>query len=453
MAGGIWRRCKHRGNNWPPILIDCICNDARWDRQAESRDEYYASLVMDTQVDISPIADFLKANDDTNDDGEVLCIIYILGQLAIRKHASAISLLCVYVGYGHNWCEAVSQIVGANDDKYYQKLDAVICRRYPNDSDLLKELDRQYLDDGFLKFLSESSLRLRKLLDSPEVKGWMPGKEGETPLSEPDYSALTIREIFERCDLRNYVKLSRILKEKLRPVDLPFLETMVLSEYDSQKALALRCIGMIGTKQSFAVLKKHLEKVSAGFLKNPEYEKFFLCRASLMNVAEAPAEICLETGRRWFASDNCPVCVAGREILEKYAAVDDIPVLRQAILQSLNDDEGRSYKLCSAVRALNKFSDRGMFPEVERVYHETIYSCARRDAVETMVNNAPDEFAIKYAYECLFDCEQYTKLAGIGSISLNNPDAYSRLKQLSEDSLETEDIRRKAAERLCQLKP
>ncbi len=217
---------------------------------------------------------------------------------------------------------------------------------------------------------------------------------------------------------------------------------------DPQKALAMTCLGAIGTSESFIHLKHFLEVASNGFIENPDYEKKFICAAAIRNCANAPAEVCLEIGRKWFVSANYPENVAGWCILEKYAMPEDIPMLKQAIVDALNDEDENAYWLCSAIDALGNFGNVGMIGEVEKAYHETVYSYARRRAAQTMSINVPLDFSANYAYECLYDCEDGTKLLGIEFANVSVPAVYQRLSELAEDPLEDERVRKEAKERL-----
>ena len=429
-----------------PILIDCICNDGRLDQQVESRYEYYASLIVDTHIEISPIADFLKANDDIDDQSDRLLTIYTLGNLALRGLDKAAVFLREYVSYGYNWCAAISELMEANSN--LSGLDTIICNRYENDKELLKDIDKQSLDASFFDFLRGTNPRLQKLLEAEEVKDWIPKRENPKKRFKPNFTALTVEELFDHCDRHNLYKLGRILKSKLSAKHSSFLENMVQSGHDYQRALALNCMGMLGTTESFAYLKNFFEDVSNGLLDNPKYEKRFICAQALRNIACAPPEASLETGRKWFMSPNYPENVAGWHILERYATIEDAPMLKQTIIESLQDEDTSAYMLCSAVDALGNFENIGMIPEIEKVYHEAIYSYARRRAVKTMSINDPLEFASKYAYECLYDCEDDTKLLGIEFANISDPAVYQRLSELAEDPLEDEQVRQDAKERL-----
>ena len=48
------------------LLVECICNDPRLDSQVESRSEYYASIASAIALNLTPLADYLREHDDSD---------------------------------------------------------------------------------------------------------------------------------------------------------------------------------------------------------------------------------------------------------------------------------------------------------------------------------------------------------------------------------------------------
>ncbi|MBN1362641.1 MAG: hypothetical protein JW993_18735 [Sedimentisphaerales bacterium] len=48
-----------------PLLMECITNDPRVDCDVEVRDQYYASLILATGMDLQPLRLHIKLNDNT----------------------------------------------------------------------------------------------------------------------------------------------------------------------------------------------------------------------------------------------------------------------------------------------------------------------------------------------------------------------------------------------------
>jgi hypothetical protein len=90
----------------------------------------------------------------------------------------------------------------------------------------------------------------------------------------------------------------------------------------------------------------------------------------------------------------------------------------------------------------------GWIPEVEQVFCQ-VPDCFRRyDAANAMHVTAPAEFASKYAFECLWDCDWSTRKLGCKTVSLSTPGALERLRELATDASEDDDIGQAARERL-----
>jgi hypothetical protein len=77
------------------LVLDCITNDPRWDRQIESRDRYYAELVLRLDVPLAPLERHVQASAgdpkrERSDDGLALGV---LERLAEHGLAAAVSVL------------------------------------------------------------------------------------------------------------------------------------------------------------------------------------------------------------------------------------------------------------------------------------------------------------------------------------------------------------------------
>lgn len=437
-----------------PILIDCICNDASLDQQCESRSSYYASLLIHFQIDISCLDEHLRKHDDIRLKGGnacgVLLILSILGTLAAKGNSKAVQILRDYVTYGENWCCAVSNLIETERDENLEGIELLICCRYKDDENLIRAIKAQYwVDNFFVDFMRQANPRLARIADAPNFSDWNPDKREEKIEDDYDCNTLTLVEAFEICDNGNRIKLSRIFESELNESDIPFLANMLYIGNEYQKSLAAYYLGVIGTAESFSYLKDFIEDISLDNSKTLSFEQRSLYFHSIRSVTNAPAEVCLETGRKWFLSHRYPENVVGRKILEEYATMDDIPMLRRVVIEALKDEEEKTYLLCSAIEALGNIEGIGMIAEVERAYHESIYSFARCRAAEVMSVHASAEFSAKYAYECLFDCENDTKLVGIEYANIAEPKVYQRLTELAEDVSFDERIRQEAKERLA----
>lgn len=65
-------------------LVDCICNDPRLDSQVENRADYYASLAVETGLDLDPLIQYVREYDDDDQGWNTPLAVETLGELAKR---------------------------------------------------------------------------------------------------------------------------------------------------------------------------------------------------------------------------------------------------------------------------------------------------------------------------------------------------------------------------------
>lgn len=420
-GAGYLEALKLPSDEVAPLLIDCICNDPRFDRQLESRRDYYASLINKLNIDIAPLAKYLKENDDTEDFGwKANLTVETLGTLALRGNDDAAMILWDYLSYGYWWKWAVFDLLKTGNADYTTRIPVILSQRFGGDYELYEKACSMGIEG--LGILSGTQSTIEMVMTQADLEDSEKEQQSE---EEPNYTSMSLEELFNICHQENWYKISKVIEPKVNNNDLPYLNEMLNSKEKPCGNLAADAFGEIGTLESFECLKKFLESYV-------EQDDNSICRRVLNNIASFPKEMCLEIGRKWFNSDIYPIGVAGRSILEEYAELEDIPMLKKAILRSLENEDVYHYTLCSAVDALANFADYGMFPEVEKAYNEgTQYS--RLCAAETMLINAPNEFWFRYAYECLFDCHLSTIIIGLecfDSVDKNNLVLVERLKEI-----------------------
>ena len=94
-----------------------MCHDPRWDRQVESREEYYAALRVRLQVDLAPIRRRLEEVTQGSDP------FGVLGELARRGERGAARLLAGMLEHPGLWKTAFHALLGIG------LLESVVTRR------------------------------------------------------------------------------------------------------------------------------------------------------------------------------------------------------------------------------------------------------------------------------------------------------------------------------------
>jgi hypothetical protein len=132
------------------------------------------------------------------------------------------------------------------------------------------------------------------------------------------------------------------------------------------------------------------------------------------------------------------------------AIPEDVPLLRATIQRALSDDEANCYRLCNLVEAFSELSNIGPIPELADAFVQFRYSFGRVRAAEALRATAPDEFRPSFALECLWDCEEGTRLVGVGSVPLERDEALGRLRWLAKEASADKEVKAEARKRLPQ---
>src|SRR3954469_4317928 len=87
VSGFLWARDADRAVSHA-LLVHCVFNDPRWDRQLDDRDDYHATLALDVQLHTGALELWLHDSDE--DDTETTNdVLGMLGRMAVRGHADA----------------------------------------------------------------------------------------------------------------------------------------------------------------------------------------------------------------------------------------------------------------------------------------------------------------------------------------------------------------------------
>ena len=90
---------------------------------------------------------------------------------------------------------------------------------------------------------------------------------------------------------------------------------------------------------------------------------------------------------------------------------------------------------------------RARFPELNAVFEGVEYSYARIRTAQALAATAPD-FVDRYALECLWDCEEETRVVGASTVDTADPRALARIRLLAGDRHEEPEVRAECRARL-----
>src|SRR3954470_23791901 len=60
-SGYLWALDADRAVS-QALLVHCVFNDPRWDRQLDDRDDYHATLALDVGLDLAPLEGWLRSS-------------------------------------------------------------------------------------------------------------------------------------------------------------------------------------------------------------------------------------------------------------------------------------------------------------------------------------------------------------------------------------------------------
>ncbi len=118
-----------------PMLIECATNDPRLDKQVEFyRADYYSDLIIETEMDITPLADHVRQNDGPDEHyWTIKLALEVLDCLSARHYGRALEMLRDYVSYGFHWEDVVRFLWKFRDEGGLDGVDVTMCERLSND--------------------------------------------------------------------------------------------------------------------------------------------------------------------------------------------------------------------------------------------------------------------------------------------------------------------------------
>ncbi|MFE3373367.1 hypothetical protein ACFXOK_27675 [Streptomyces sp. NPDC059173] len=140
------------------------------------------------------------------------------------------------------------------------------------------------------------------------------------------------------------------------------------------------------------------------------------------------------------------LALLGADVLTDHPGPETLPGLMNEL-----DEQWTARAWCGpdrTARRLARFGPdaAGAVPCLRRFWVQTPHSCERTAYLEALA--AIDRDGLDYVYtECLWDCEETTRLLGIASAPAS-PETLSRIAVLRDDLMETTEVRAAARARL-----
>ncbi len=446
-----------------PLLFECVTNDPRLDRVCEEREEYYASLIVATHMELEPFRSRL-AQDDVNDDvpdwamGLLLCTLSCLAEE--KQNAVALQILRDYVSYGQRWQNVLRVLADVDTPVALEQTVAALCHRINGDAKVLAQFNDAVQESWKWYGWYDEKARAQCNFFLPICEPWkticthngefanlfrgvaiaydQPSPPKKKP-SEEYLASLSLEDLFALVDESNRTRFWRVLPEKVSADDEDYLLEQLSTGDPHRMVLAFRGLGELGTPRAFEAVKSYIE--------GSENADPRVRARAFQAIAEMPGSRTLETARQWFRRKEHHLQIPAGDILENHATLDDVPLLIEA-LRTPETVRYEDFRLSSALDALARLDGIGPIPELEQVFRQVQHCFGRYRAAHAMAVTAPVEFASEYAFECLWDCHDDTRALGCEMVSLSSPGALERLREIAADEAEADNVRQAAQERL-----
>lgn len=438
-GAGFLEAIREPRNKVEPLIVDCIRQDYRWDRQCEDRSEFNAALVIALDIDVSWSLDHLRQVEViSSDDYAGAVTVGALCELARRGHLPSVSLLRDYVAWGNSWHEALRALWTGQGPIGIDGLEDTI-RAIAADDEKVEGLE--YLDDSLLGYiagmddriaevLEESRNRHRESIDSERAH--------ESLKASLANSSLSVAGLLEMVNRSNMFAVVRALEHRVTANDVPLLITIANSDEEPRKYAAIKALGYTGAPEAFNFLWEIARD-------NPELTGGVRGHI-IRGMGNFPSWVRLSAAREAFESKNRFLRSAAAEILEACGDKNDIPAALKAIADGMRDsDVYRTYEGLEILRAIEEPVQDEILDEV---FAWSPSQFGRNRAADAMEAVATEHYRDQYAMECLWDCSVFTREVGCRHVDIGQPAALERVRAIASDPLEHGDTRQAARERL-----
>ena len=407
-------------------LISCVTSDPRVDHQVESRDDYYARIAVDIELDLAPLEAFLhvpRAAASSDDDWRDVLALYTLGSMGRLGRADAVALLRRYVEVGQDLrtaLEALSWPTVLNVDG----LDRVVAARAGSVDELARNLP---------------------LL--PDREPWLTWRRTNERIAEAAARSHLWHTQHER---RRAELAQKPVMELLREREVSALRgrsdnrdrtELLEAALGNDPQIRHDAIKVLGWQRDQRVL----DAAEAELRRFPDQD--WPPNAGAIAVLQLLRDGPLPRVRSWL-NERGRLREMAMHAVAEWPEPGDEDLLRTMASQFRDQDQ--LYSACDGVDALVRLGDRGSAPLFETIFEETTYSYLRHRVARGLALLSPT-FEETFAVECLWDCEDQTVAVGCAAASLASDAVRGQLSRVAFDKLADRHTRALAARRLRPL--
>ena len=429
------------------LLVHCVFNDPRWDRQLDDRDDYYATLALDVGLDLAPLEGWLR--DCAEEDSETAHdILALLGRMSIRGHDEARRVLREYVSYGVAWARALEGLVGGESGppssgppwpEIVAGLDEVLLSRFATADALDEALAGIDPRERPWSLWSVESPEIAWALafdhgDSatpPPKRAWRPRERQVKP-----YEMYTV-ELLAIPESSRWAQIADELAQRTTPYDVELLVQAANAPNLPMRRAAILALGRQGRREVLEIAERNTSQAERGKLQG----------AIALALEAMPLSQTRTLAHDWLGSDDWARRRKAAGMLAAWAEDEDVAPARAALNRELDRGlDADVYVTCSLAEALGRCAVHGPFEELSRAYEEMPYSYGRRYVVAALAAADPT-FGGDVAVECLYDCEREVRQLAAERVDRRVRLASQRLAELAADPAQAASVRAASARR------
>ena len=426
------------------LLLHCIFNDPRWDRQLDARVEYYATLALDVGLDVGALELWLRRGDDdletTND------VLAILARMAIRGQTEARRALRGYVAYGRFWERAIELLIEDYDamstgvpwPEVVAGLDAVLAERFPSEEALTGALAGVDPHERPWTLWSVENPAVARALAFYHGTGQAAGsRRAPRPLRkvQPKPRELSTAALLAIGEGSRWTQIAEELATRTSADDVRRLLAAANEPELPMRRAAILALGHQGRRELLEIAEANTSEVKRGTLQG----------AIALALEAMPPSQTRALAHDWLTSPDWARRRKAAGILATWAEAEDLEHARRALGRELELGlDGDIYVVCSLAEALGRYAGHGPFEELSRAYEQIPYSYGRRFVVSALAATDPT-FAGDVAVDCLWDCEPETRQLAAEHVDRRIRLAAQRLQELADDEAQAPSVRRSAS--------
>jgi hypothetical protein len=430
-------------------ILACVMYDPRWDRQLETREVYYAELLLALDADVAPIWSRLVelAGDEAAAEAGAWLPIGVLTEMAARGSASASALLDRAIGEAilFRECFLMLEESGGSDlVKRVVSTSAVRRLVHRVTADQLIELvdlsaapwDHWAREVRELRFLVERRGGRAALSPARRLRALTEGS-GTEPLDDATPTAYAIEQLG---DASGHLAFELLDGRRDRQTTLQLLSAAT----GDDDAIAGRALALLG-RRGYTGLIDDAEEFLRAQTRPPEPASRRRRTGYIQYLESMPPELVLPRARKWLL-ESWPLDAAAVGILERHATADDRAILESVAGRAMTT--GALYHLCGLLEAIGRIASPASIPFLRTVHQEVPYAWARRRALRALMPHTGDPAIDRLFFQALWDCEPDTRALACEGVDLERTGARRRVEDLRNDVREDAEVRAAARARL-----